>query len=208
MNIFNKFNRKNINDRQIDTLIGLGKGLIADGKVVQSEAEYLMTWLVQSRQASDNPLIINLLGKVELMLEDGIFDSDESKELLDILHKISGESSELGELAKTSSLPIDDPPPPIVFAGMSFLFTGTCAFGSRKQCQDATELLGGVNANSVTKSLDFLVLGTYVTDSWAHENFGRKIEKAMMYREQGMSLAIVSEEHWADSGSLTVSQSN
>jgi len=43
-----------------------------------------------------------------------------------ILRKITGESSELGELAKTTSLPIDDPLPTISFEGMPFLFTGTC----------------------------------------------------------------------------------
>jgi hypothetical protein len=49
MELFTKFNRKNIDDRQIDTLIGIGKGLIADGKIDQVEAEFLLTWLVQSR---------------------------------------------------------------------------------------------------------------------------------------------------------------
>ena len=45
----------NIDDRQIDTLIGLGKGIIADGKVNQLEAEFLQNWLIQSSQVSDNP---------------------------------------------------------------------------------------------------------------------------------------------------------
>jgi hypothetical protein len=39
MDIFTKYNRKNIQDRQIDTLIDLSKGLLADGKVDQTEAE-------------------------------------------------------------------------------------------------------------------------------------------------------------------------
>lgn len=43
MDIFTRFNRKQTEDRQIDTLIGLSKGLIADGKVVQAEAEFLQT---------------------------------------------------------------------------------------------------------------------------------------------------------------------
>lgn len=159
MEIFTRFNRKNIQDRQIDTLIGLSKGIIADGKVVQAEAEFLMSWLVQNRQASENPIIINILGKVGAMLEDGVLDAEESSELLKLLRNISGESSEIGELAKTSSLPIDNPMPPVTFPNMSFLFTGTCAFGTRKQCQAATETLGGVNTKSVTKSLNYLVLG-------------------------------------------------
>ncbi len=113
MDLFTRFNRKNIDDRQIDTLIGISKGLIADGKVNQAEAEFLMNWLAQSRQASDNPIILNLLEKVSSMLEDGILDADESSELLSILRKVTGEPSEFGEIAKTSSLPIDYPIPPI-----------------------------------------------------------------------------------------------
>lgn len=195
MDIFTRFNRKNIQDRQIDTLIGLSKGMAADSAVNQQEAEFLRDWLIQNRH-SDNPLIINLLEKVSGMLEDNVLDSDESSELLSILRQISGEPSEIGELAKSSSLPINDPLPNLVFEGSKFLFTGTCAFGTRKQCQAAIEDLGGVNVGGVTKSLDYLVLGTYVTDSWAHENYGRKIEKAVDYRSSGVPLAIVSEEHW------------
>ncbi|MEQ5836707.1 NAD-dependent DNA ligase [Marinobacter sp. NFXS9] len=158
MDIFTRFNRKNIQDRQIDTLIGLSKGIAADSAVNQQEAEFLRDWLIQNRH-SDNPLIINLLEKVSGMLEDNVLDSDESSELLSILRQISGEPSEIGELAKSSSLPINDPLPSLVFEGSKFLFTGTCAFGTRKQCQAAIEDLGGVNVGGVTKSLDYLVLG-------------------------------------------------
>lgn len=179
MDMFSRFNRKNIQDRQIDTLIGLSKGITADGKVDQAEAEFLMSWLVQNRQASENPLVMNLLQKVSAMLEDGVLDEEESIELLSILHKIAGESSEIDELAKTSTLPVNDPAPEIAFEGSSFLFTGTCVFGTRKECIQATEALGGIAAKSVNKTLNYLVLGTYVTDSWAHESFGRKIEKAV-----------------------------
>jgi NAD-dependent DNA ligase len=202
MDSFTRFNRKSIDDRQIDTLIGISKGLVADGKVNQSEAEFLLNWLAQSRQSTSNPVVLNLLSNVEVMLEDGILDSEESHELLNLLQKITGDPSEIGELAKTTSLPIDNPLPQIAFENRSFLFTGTCAYGSRRQCQEAIETLGGVNANGVTKKLNYLVLGTYVTDSWAHENYGRKIEKAMDYRTSGLPIVIITEEHWANEGNL------
>ena len=202
MEIFTRFNRKNIEDRQVDTLIGLSKGLVADGAVNQSEAEFLLTWLIQNQYNSENPIINNLLQKVSVMLEDGVLDSDESKELKNILQAISGENSEIGELAKTTSLPINEPLPKIEFEGSSFLFTGTCAFGTRKDCQAAIENIGGINAKSVTKTLNYLVLGTYVTDSWAHETFGRKIEKAIEYRDSGLPLIIITEEHWANEAGI------
>ena len=200
--IFSRFNRKSIDDRQIDTLIGLSKGLLADGKIDQSEAAFLQTWLIQSRQTTDIPVIVNLLERVDVMLEDGVLDQEESKELFSTLSKLAGDPSEVGELAKPTSLPIDLPLPSISFSGKSFLFTGTCVFGSRRQCESAIQMLGGVNAKGVTKALDYLVLGTYVTESWAHENYGRKIEKAMRYRDEGIPISIVTEEHWLDQSKL------
>lgn len=156
MDIFTRFNRKGIQDRQIDSLIGLSKGLVADGKVNLDEAQFLLSWLIQSQSSVSNPLIANLLSKVEFMLEDGVLDSEESTELLSILRSISGEKSEIGELAKTSSLPINHPMPAISFAGSTFLFTGTCAYGTRRECQEKIEDLGGTNAKGVSKSLNYL----------------------------------------------------
>jgi len=202
MDIFRKFNQKSIDDRQIDTLIGLSKGLLADGHVNQAEAECLQTWLIQSRQTTNNPIIINLLGKIDRMLEDNFLDSDESAELFSLLRKITGESSLIGELAKTTSLPVDAPAPSVCFSDKKFLFTGTCVFGVRKDCQAAIEGLGGTNAKGVTKNLNYLVLGTYVTDSWIHESYGRKIEKAMQYRDEGVPISIITEEHWINEGNL------
>lgn len=204
MDIFTRFNRKSIDDRQIDTLIGISKGIIADGKVDQSKAEFLMSWLVQSRQASDNPVVANLLAKVGAMLQDQVLDSEESSELLGILRGIAGDPSEIGELAKSASLPINNPAPNVIFPSRCFVFTGTCAYGTRAQCHQATEALGGVIATGINKSVTYVVLGTYVTDSWAHETYGRKIEKAVQYREQGVPLAIITEEHWANAGHLEV----
>ncbi|WP_339064889.1 BRCT domain-containing protein [Teredinibacter turnerae] len=195
MDIFTKFNKNKIEDRQLDTLIGLSKGIIADGAVNQAEVEFLQSWLIQNIH-SESPIVANLLAKVSDVLADGVLDKEESEELLSILRAISGDKSEVGEISKTSSLPLCSPPPSITFKEKNFLFTGTCVFGTRKQCQDAVAQLGGVNVKSVTKGLNYLVLGTYVTDSWVHENFGRKIEKAMEYRSAGVPLCIISEEHW------------
>lgn len=202
MDMFTRFNRKNIQDRQIDHLIGLCQGIVADGKVNQSEAEFLHIWLVRNHAATTNPVIGNLLQKIETIFEDGILDEDESIDLFKVLQRISGEPPEIGEVAKTSTLPVDTPYPSIKFEERTFLFTGTCAFGNRSECQKAIESLGGINAGSVSKSLNYLVLGTYVTDSWAHESFGRKIEKAVEYRDQGIPLIIVTEEHWANEAGL------
>ena len=153
MEIYTKYNRKRINDRDIDTFIGLSKGLTADGKINTAEANVLVSWLVQSKSRSDNPLIENLLEKVEIMLSDGVIDDEESAELVTTLNQFTGESSEVGEVAKATTLPLCEPPPDFSLEGNSFLYTGTFAFGPRRLCKEATESRGGINAKSLTKSL-------------------------------------------------------
>ena len=138
------------------------------------------------------------------MLADGILDDEESAELLTILTNISGEPSEVGELAKTTTLPLCSPVPTLNFDGGTFLFTGTFVFGNRGQCHEATESLGDVcSKGSVTKKLDHLIIGSYVTDSWKHETVGAKILKAMDYRERGVPISIVSEETWLGQGGFS-----
>ncbi len=201
LGIFLKFNRRSIQDRQIDTLIGISAGLVADGKINQEEATFLMSWLRRNR-SSKNPIILNLLEKVSSMLEDGVLDNEESAELLAILRGLAGGKAEVGEMPKSASLPIDNPMPDISFVGSVFVFTGTFVFGNRKECSAATVDLGGKVKDNVTNDTSYLILGIYVTDSWAHETYGRKIETAIKYRDSGTPLAIISEEHWVKQGGL------
>ena len=79
-----------------------------------------------------------------------------------------------------------------------FIFTGTGVFGTRKMMQDATSRAGGTVERSITMRTNFVVLGTYVTPAWVHQSFGRKIQKAMDYRDRkGTGVQIVHEEDWA-----------
>lgn len=189
------FNRAYIDDRQVNELLGISHGLIADGKINQAEAEYLHKWLVANTAYHANPIIANLMTRVSEMLSDSYLDDDESQELLETLTKFSGGDFEIGELQKSTSLPLNDPPPALSFINKRYCFTGTFAFGSRKDCEQAVQEMKA-EAGSLTRKTDFLVIGVYATDSWAHSSFGRKIEKAVDMQSQGHPIQIVGEEHW------------
>lgn len=191
----NLYNRAQIDDRQVNELIGLSRGIVADGVVTQSEAEFLQKWLAANTAASDNPVVARLLERINDMLHDDKLDNDEAHELLQTLHNFSGGHFELGEQLKSSNLPIDQPAPPILFDGMTFAFTGTFAYGSRKDCSRAVEQRGA-KAGNITKVTDYVIVGAYATESWAHSSFGRKIEKAVSLRDSGHNLAIVAETDW------------
>ena len=190
------FNTKPMADRQIDQLIGLAQGILADGIVNQAEAETLQSWL-RANQATDNPYVSRLLDQVEDVLKDGILDEDEGRALHDALMSWTGGGGTDGEEATTASLPLDPDPRIVRIAGNIFVFTGTCVFGTRTMMHDATIRAGGTVERNITKQTNFVVLGTYVTPAWAHQSFGRKIEKAMEYRDRkGTGLQIVHEEDW------------
>ena len=191
------YGRARLNDRQISELIGLAHGLIADGEVNQAEAEYLQKWLVANRDVSDNPVTSNLLCRINQMLSDGVLDSEESKELFETLKKFSGGDFELGEVLKSCELPLDEPPPPIICGGKAFCFTGTFAFGSRKDCEAVVQKLGG-KCGSLNQRTDFLVIGVYATGSWKHSSYGLKIENAIKKKQEGIPIAIVGETHWVE----------
>ena len=131
------------------------------------------------------------------MLEDGVLDEDEGRELHDALMSWTGGGGADGEESTTASLPLDPDPRTVLIAANTFVFTGTGVFGTRKMMHDATIRAGGTAERNITMQTNFVVLGTYVTPAWAHQSFGRKIEKAMEYRDRkATGLQIVHEADW------------
>lgn len=191
-----RFGNDRISSRQIDELIGLARGLIADGMINLQEVEFLQKWLVANGAVSDQPVISTLYKRVTEILADGIVDREEASELLDTLSRFANRDFELGETLKATSLPLNTPAPSLTFAGQTYCFTGTFNFGQRKHCE-AAMVERGAMVGGLTKKTDFLIIGVYATDSWKHSAFGNKILQACELRDRGHPIAIVSEQHWA-----------
>ena len=192
----NRVSNDRIASRQMDEMIGLARGLCADGILNQPELEFLQKWLAASLAANDQPLFQTLWRRVGQVLADGVVDKDEQADLFDTLARLGGDQIELGEVLKPSSLPLCSPAPDLSFPGQQYVFTGTFSFGQRKDCERAIEALGGLTG-SLTMKTDYLVIGQYVTDSWKHSSMGNKILKAADMRSNGIPIAIVSEAHWS-----------
>ena len=137
-----------------------------------------------------------LLGRVDAILADGVVEPEGAADLFSVLQRFAAGDFEAGETLKATTLPLDVPPPSIRFPTSRFCFTGTFAFGTRKECEAAVEAKGA-RCGSLTKDTTYVVIGIYATDSWIHSTFGRKIEKAVEMRSKGCPVAIVGEQHWA-----------
>ena len=106
------FNRTDVADRQVDTLIGLCRGITADGVVNQEEAEFLQHWLAANEiSIQSSPVTATLLSRVNEILSDGVLDRDEAQDLLAALRSVAGDPPEVGEFLKTTDLPVDRPEP-------------------------------------------------------------------------------------------------
>ena len=193
--LYNQLGSDRISSRQVDELIGIARGIAADGVLNQPEVEFLQKWLAANSSLSDQPLIRTLYQRVADILGDGVADAEECGELLDTLNSFSTRDFELGEVLKSTTLPLCDPPPQLEFAGRNYCFTGTFTFGKRRDCEQA--VVGrGASCGSLNLRTDYLVIGVYATESWKHSSMGNKILKACEWRDEGVPISIVSEEHW------------
>jgi len=186
-------------DRQVDEVIGLCKGVLADGQVNQSEAEFLLNWLQANRHAADKWPASVLYPRIRAMLDDGVLDDEEEQELLTLLMGITGAPgiNVTGNSASTS-LPFDDPAPRVAFSGEIFCLTGTFACGPRREVEEAVIQRGGKVKKAPCKKTSFLVVGEVGSRDWIHSTFGRKIEKAIELRDGGAGIAIIPEERFFD----------
>lgn len=191
------YNRKQLNDRAIDELIGLARGIVSDDVVNQKEGEFLLSWMEANIAFCEDPLINQLYSRVQEMLSDGFLAPNEQVELLGILKEFSGESTVGQPTILASTFPLCKPPPPVHFRNNTFCLTGKFAYGPRAICEEVVKERGGEVSKIVTQTVNYLVIGTFSSTDWIHTSYGRKIEKAVTDRDNLGRIAIISEDHWA-----------
>lgn len=187
------------------TLIGICSGITADGAIHDREVQFLSTWLAENPDVARTWPGCEIARRIRSILADGIITPDERADLQDTLQLMCGNFFDgTGAAAPEGpALPIDDDPC-ILFQHRTFCFTGRFLFGTRAACERAILALGGTAVDSVSKRLDYLVVGTMIEPQWANTTYGRKIEKAVSCRDDGSEIVIVSERQWtaalADTG--------
>lgn len=185
--------------RTVNHLIGICDGIAADDVIIDKEVLFLRTWLNEHREVTQVWPGSMIADRIDAILADGIITVEERADLLATLRKLSGNQFDTTGSATPDapSVPIDDDPS-IYFKNMSYCFTGQFLYGTRAACERAILGLGGTAVDNITKRLDYLVVGSMIEPLWANTTYGRKIEKAMDYKQKGAELAIVSERQWTD----------
>lgn len=188
-----------VNTRAIQTLLGICTGIVADETINDKEISFIQTWLEEHQGICDQWPASAIYYKIKDILADGVITNDERASLMARLQQLTGNFfADTGAAAvEGPALPIDDDPS-IFFRNTSFCFTGEFMYGTRASCERAILKLGSTPADTVTKKIDYLVIGSMVSPDWCNETYGRKIELAMKYKNDGVPITIISERQWSD----------
>lgn len=165
-----------------------------------AKAELVLGWLKDVRQFLPDDLgfewLLELVGRSEPMYHDFAVETMIKIFLpADFAAVDSSEDSTADSSAETTAETADDAAGEINIdlAGASFVFTGKLATMSRSEAQGKVTAAGGANSNSVTKKLEYLVIGDEGSPLYGQGRKGSKQTKAEKLNEDGASIRIISE---------------
>lgn len=170
----------NLQDKIVQEFQGLAEGVLADGIVNDQEIEFLKKWSLKRREYLQGfPLsqFFNVVSKgnnedIRLflldMIEDDLNDDVVTTSVIDLINEIE-------------------------FMNKEFCFTGEFKEHEREVLCEWVVDRGGINRATITKNLDYLVLGSQGSEAWKCGKYGRKIETAVNHRADGFKVKIISE---------------
>jgi len=187
---------KNELNQSCSELTGLAEGLIADKQLNDAEIQFLHRWLERHDVVACQWPGDVLHARVKAVISDGVITEEERGHLLDTLRLlVGGHLDRLAEAPRVNELALDGLTN-FAIADSLFCLTGDFVYAPRAQCEEAVISRGGKVSQSVTKKLNYLVVGGLGSKEWKHGSFGTKIEKAMEYKRAGCPIFIVHENAW------------
>lgn len=190
----------------IQFLAGLVHGIMADGRLGDSEIITLKSWIDANDYLSGTYPFDEINSLLCVILADKIITSDEREELMAFFANIiefkdsyNLNEQDFKDLRKKYSIGgICALCPEIKIAGHTFCFTGESYKGPRSEMVKAVESLGGIVRSGVSSKTDYLIVGNAGNQCWAYACYGRKIEEAMNLRKNGGDIVIVNETDFWD----------
>lgn len=185
----------------IQFLAGLIHGIMADGGLSDREVSALSSWMNANSFLSGTYPFDEINGMLRSVLADKKISDDERGQLMALFSDIIDFTSSLNlnqidferlkEKYTISGVCAADPD--ICFKDRSFCFTGESHRAKRTEIAEIVANLGGVFKPSVSKKVDYLIVGASGNPCWAYACYGRKIEEAVGLRRLGAKIVIVNE---------------
>lgn len=184
-------------DRLVSEMLGICRGMLADGVLNEDEALALRRWVGANPDVAMQFPGNLLCDRLFRMYEDGVLDDDERQDLEGLLHDLVGGDIESPlSVTRPTTIGFDSPLPTLMFDGWEYVFTGRFAYGTRHACTRAVEERGGFVRNALTPRTRVLVVGLGASPAWITAHYGLKIQEAVERRAAGEPIFIIPEEHW------------
>jgi hypothetical protein len=179
-------------------MVGLVRGVVADGVVSSDEATRLSEWTRANPEPAARWPANILARRLGRIFADGRLDGPERERLGALLAQLAENPEGIGRgFPLATDLPITRPEPDVVFEGQTFVFAGELAYGPTRACEREVLELGGTCERTVNRRTDYVVIGALAANEWAQGAFGSLVDEVVQYRSRGVPIAVITEEHWA-----------
>lgn len=121
-----------------------------------------------------------IFNTLENVLENGIIDSDEEIQLLEIFSKFTNPEKEA-----CSKVDLN---------GKVCCLTGSFNNGAKSDVEAFISCKGGICVAGLNKTVDYLIVGRQGSEAWKFGNYGGKISKAVQMQEKGSNIMILGED--------------
>lgn len=181
----------------INEFLGLISGIVSDNIINAQELKYILGWISTHEDVINHPITKDVSIKVVEFTKIKSPSPEEKSALLTFFKKTTG--TNFGETGAATTEPLDhfvDHIESMTHTNARICFTGVFKKGSRKEVEAIATNLGATTRKDPSKSIDYVIIGSQVSQDWKHTSFGRKIQKAVELRDGGHPLFILTEKHW------------
>jgi BRCA1 C Terminus (BRCT) domain len=194
------FNKTTADLQRLHAVLG---GIVADGVVSAAELRGLSVWLQEHEHLRAcwpydevDSLITGVLKDHKIDVEEHALLKaffSEFTALMDGRTITSPVISEGGSVFGLCAVC-----PEIKFTGSRFCFTGASTRYTRATLAATIQRLGGEVSPNLNKQVRYLIIGADGNPCWTYACYGRKVEKAIELRRQGVRILIVHENDFHD----------
>ena len=180
----------------IQRLHGILHGILADGEITDEEIRRLSDWVSDNEHLKGCYPFDEIDSLLTTILSDGKIEDEERKLLKAFLEDFVVVGNVPTEKIGTRELSISGicaMCPDIIFSEKLFCITGESRRATRKDIVKKIETIGGKVLGNIREDLDYLIICSAGNICWAFSCYGRKVEKAMKYRKDGLRMVIAHE---------------